>query len=203
MSASFARAGAAFKRREEMRRVYVVVSLLALLALMTGAAVAKKPVRHKQTAKNLPVVPGSRYLALGDSVTFGYMEPSVTPAPDYHNAASFPGYPGQVGRALRLNVANAACSGETSASLINPKAQSNGCENSPGHPTTGYRTTYPLHVKYSGSQLAYALSYLRTHHNVRLVSLMIGANDFFVCRETTKDGCASTSEQHATAVAVT
>jgi lysophospholipase L1-like esterase len=38
---------------------------------------------------------------------------------------------------------------------------------------------------------------------VRLVSLMIGANDFFVCQETTKDGCASPSERNATAATVT
>jgi lysophospholipase L1-like esterase len=131
------------------------------------------------------------------------MESGVVPTPDYRNAANFPGYPEQVGSALRLKVANAACSGETSSSLINPKAQSNGCENSPGHPNTGYRTMFPLHVKYSGSQLAFAVSYLKSHKNVRLVSLMIGANDFFVCQETTKDGCASSSEKNATAATVT
>jgi len=60
-----------------------------------------------------------------------------------------------------------------------------------------------LSVKYSGSQLAFALSYLKSHHDVRLVSLMIDANDFFVCRETTKDACASSSEQNATAATVT
>ncbi len=54
----------------------------------------------------------------------------------------------------------------------------------------GYRTMFPLHVKYSGSQLDYAVSYLKTHKNVRLVSLMIGANDLFVCEETTADHCA-------------
>jgi len=36
-----------------------------------------------------PITAGSRYLALGDSVTFGYQEPQVIPAPDYSNAASF------------------------------------------------------------------------------------------------------------------
>jgi lysophospholipase L1-like esterase len=93
-------------------------------------------------------------------------------------------------------VANAACSGETSSSLINATAPSNGCENSPtGAP--GYRTRFPLHVSYSGSQLAYAVGYLKKHHNVRLVSLMIGANDFFVCQETTADHCASLPEQSA------
>src|SRR5437588_139096 len=81
-----------------------------------------------------PIVPGTRYLALGDSVTFGYMESNVVPAPNYHNASSFLGYPEQFGAQLRVNVANAACPGETSSSLINPKAISNGCENEVGKP---------------------------------------------------------------------
>jgi lysophospholipase L1-like esterase len=45
-----------------------------------------------------------------------------------------------------------------------------------------------------GSQLAFALHYLHAHKNVRLVSLMIGANDVFVCQATTKDACSSKSE---------
>jgi lysophospholipase L1-like esterase len=58
-----------------------------------------------------PVTPGSRYLALGDSVVFGYEEPQVVPAPNYHNPASFLGYPELVGAALHLKVANASCPG--------------------------------------------------------------------------------------------
>jgi lysophospholipase L1-like esterase len=50
---------------------------------------------------------------------------------------------------------------------------------------------YPLHVSYQGSQLAFAVGYLKKHHDVRLVSLMIGANDGLVCQETTADHCAS------------
>jgi lysophospholipase L1-like esterase len=189
-------------------RVVAVVSMVfvaAALALGSGSALAKSNPKPKPKpvlpAKNLPVVPGSQYLALGDSVTFGYMEPTVVPAPDYGDAASFPGYPEQLGSRLRLSVANASCPGETSASLVNASAPSNGCENSPSHnPADNYRNN-PLHVKYKGSQLAFALSYLKSHKNVRLVTLMIGANDFFLCQETTPDGCAS--EQNATAAAVT
>jgi len=149
-----------------------------------------------KTRQPAPVTPGSRYLALGDSVTFGYEESTVVPPPNYKDASSFPGYPEQFGDAQHVIVANAACPGETSSSLINQNAPSNGCENAPNS-GVGYRTVFPLHVKYKGSQLAYALGYLRTHKNVRLVSLMIGANDYFLCLETTKDGCTSASEQQA------
>lgn len=172
-----------------------------LAATFTAGAQAKKvsPAKKKTTTTTItpstPVTRGSGYLALGDSVSFGYMEPTVTPAPDYTNAANFVGFPEVVASDLHLKLTNLACPGETSASLINAKAQSNGCESSPDPSTPGYRAAYPLHVKYSGSQLSYAVKYLRKHSNVRLVSLMVGANDYFLCQETTPDHCASPTEQ--------
>jgi lysophospholipase L1-like esterase len=148
-------------------------------------------------SKGSPVVAGSDhqhgsadYLALGDSVSFGFREGNTLPPPNYADAASFIGYPEDVAAALGLNVANAACPGETSESLIAPNVPSNGCENSPeGGP--GYRATSPLHVNYSGTQLQFAVRYLRTHPDTRLVTLMIGANDVFLCETNTKDACAS------------
>ena len=80
------------------------------------------------------------------------------------DAASFRGYPELVGQMLDLNVVNASCPGETTGSFIDITAQSNGCEaNSDGVAAAGYRTNFPLHRDYSGSQLAYAKSFL-THH---------------------------------------
>jgi hypothetical protein len=69
--------------------------------------VGRRELTRGEVKCGLPVVPGSQYLALGDSVTFGFMEGQVVPAPDYR--------------------------------------------------------TSPLHVKYKGSQLAFALSYLHRH----------------------------------------
>ncbi len=184
-----------------MTRLVIAVCSIALLvvaAASAGAATRFDSARAAATAAAAPpVTPGSTYLALGDSVTFGFEEAQVVPAPDYHDAASFVGYPEQLGSELHLKVVNLACPGETSASLIDPSAQSNGCENAPGVPHKGYRTEYPLHVRYHGAQLADAVAYLRSHHDVRLVSLMIGANDYFVCTETTKDSCAAKSELRA------
>jgi lysophospholipase L1-like esterase len=180
------------------RRISVIAVALAcaLLTWAALAAAAQAKAKPKPTpvaiTPNTPVTPGSGYLALGDSVTFGYMEPTVVPAPDYTNAANFDAYPEMLGSQLGLKVTNAACPGETSASLINASAQSNTCENDPpGVTATPYRTAFPLHVSYQGSQLAFATKYLKSHSNTRLVSLMIGANDGFVCQETTTDGCAS------------
>ncbi|MBV8218304.1 MAG: SGNH/GDSL hydrolase family protein, partial [Solirubrobacterales bacterium] len=168
------------------------------LALASSPALAKTSPRKPKTPKitvHTPVTAGSTHLALGDSVTFGYQESTVVPAPNYTDAANFIGYPEVLGSELHLDVVNAACPGETSSSLIDPTAPSNGCESSPGG-GPAYRTSgFPLHANYTGSQLAFAVSYLKKHHNVRLVSLMIGANDLLLCQETTADHCASLTEQ--------
>jgi lysophospholipase L1-like esterase len=176
-----------------------ILLLLASIAAMLGLSCPASAARLKAP----PVVAGSRYLALGDSFVFGYEESEVVPAPNYHVPASFIGYPEILASELHLTVANASCPGETSSSLINPAAQSNGCENIPGHPNVGYRLLFPLHVRYRGSQLSFALKYLRSHRNVRLVSLMIGGNDGLVCVETTKDGCSGAAEQNAVRKQVT
>jgi len=141
-----------------------------------------------------PVTSGSNYLALGDSVTFGYEEPNSVPTPDYTNASNFTGFPEVIASDLGVTDANAACPGETSSSFIDDTAQSNGCETEPGG-SPGYRAAYPLHVSYPGSQLKYASKYLETTPDVTLVSLMIGANDYFLCEATTTDGCQSPIEQ--------
>jgi len=131
---------------------------------------------------------GPDYLALGDSIAFGYRPPQVTPLWEYFDANNFVGYPEDLAADLHLDVANASCPGETTASMINPLAQSNGCENSVGSPI-GYRTFFPLHVFYTGSQLSYAVDFLRAHPHTRLVTIDLGVNDAFVCQETTADRC--------------
>ena len=85
---------------------------------------------------------------------------------------------------------NAACPGETSATVIFTAAPTHGCESPPGG-GSGYRTAHPLHVSYSGTQLQYAVGYLKRHPHTRLVSLMIGYNDLFACQDRTADRCAS------------
>lgn len=197
--------GAVGNTRRMLRALVVMSCVVGLLAAMSGSALAKK---HKPKPKKPTITPhtaitkGSGYLALGDSVTFGYEEAQVVPAPDYADASSFVGYPQLLGRELHLNVVNAACPGETSSSFVDSTAQSNGCENTPGKGNVGYRALSPLHAHYTGTQLAYAVAYLKKHHDVRLVSLMIGANDFLVCQASTADHCAGFIEQAAVIGAV-
>ena len=179
------------------RRVLALTAALLVLGLTlafgAGAASAK-PGKHFHK--------GGTYLALGDSVAFGYVPPNAVPTPNYLDPSSFVGYPEMLARQLREKVANASCPGETSTSMLVDGAPSNGCENEPGSPV-GYRTVFPLHVAYSGTQMQYALQYLATHKHTRLVTIDIGANDAFLCQETTADQCTSAGELMAVSNQIT
>jgi len=164
--------------------LFAVAAVVAVVVAATGGGVASA----HSAAWNLR---HGSYLALGDSVAFGYVPPQAVPAPNYSDADSFRGYPEFVGKRLEDRVSNASCPGETTASLLTAGAQSNGCENALNSPV-GYRTFYPLHVGYTGTQMDYALHFLATHpRSTRLVSINIGANDAFLCQQTTNDGCVS------------
>jgi lysophospholipase L1-like esterase len=130
------------------------------------------------------------YLALGDSLAFGYVPDNAVPAPNYTRPNSFAGYPEDVGKALHLGLWNASCPGETTDSMLVAGAPSYGCENNPDG-SSGYRALYPLHVQYKGTQMQYAVSYLAVHRHTQLVTINIGANDVFLCRDTTPDFCAA------------
>lgn len=125
-----------------LRATAAIACCLAAL-LLTGTATAGAAAKPEPK-----VTPGSTYVALGDSVSFGYQEGDVVPKPDYSKASNFLGWPEHTGRALHLKVVNASCPGETSASLIDPSAQAFGCENTAGNKSAAYRRSYPLHVKY-------------------------------------------------------
>jgi lysophospholipase L1-like esterase len=112
---------------------------------------------------------GARGLSLGDSVVFGF----ITQAGHaYINPANFIGYPEYDSLLLSLGIANAACPGETSGSLLSATAADNGCQ--------AFRSAFPLHVPYSSTQIAFATDYLRQHRGVRVVTVGVGANDLFL-----------------------
>lgn len=175
-------------RRTRLVRL-IVAPVAIVLALVCAAPAGAAPANALE---------GSNYLALGDSVAFGYTPPAVTPPAAYLDAANFAGYPEFFAARTGLRLANASCPGETTASLITVTAQSNGCENSVGSPV-GYRTFFPLHVSYPGAQLDYAVQYLLSHPRTRLVTIDIGANDLFVCQQVTPSQCTGTDFQAALA----
>ena len=118
----------------------------------------------------------ARGLSLGDSVGFGYI---TRAGHAYVNPTNFIGYPEHDSLLLNLDIANAACPGETSGSLLSAAAPDNGCR--------AFRSAFPLHVPYGSTQIAFAIEYLRHHRNVRVVTLGVGANDLFLLQRS----CAS------------
>jgi len=123
------------------------------------------------TVLTLPAFAGNesnyRYLALGDSVAFGY-NPTVTKlVPD-----SFVGYPELVADAMRLarskKEVNGSCPGQSSTSFLYGGPDI-GCE--------PFRAAVGLHTEYSGTQMSFAISQLQSNKHINLVTLSIGGND--------------------------
>lgn len=160
-------------RRWQRARAGAVALLLALTSACAMRAAAAEP----------------DYLALGDSITFG-----SHPAPPsaFADLSNFRSYADDTARRYGLTLVNAACPGETAASMIDTQAQSHGCENNLGK-RSGFRQHHALHTWYASSQLSFAVRFLQTHHGVKLVSLGIGLNDLFVCRDL-HPGCTGAAQ---------
>src|ERR1700681_4521632 len=109
------------------------------------------------------------YLALGDSVVFGYITKAGFA---YGNPHNFIGYPDYVSQALRFNTTNASCPGEATGSFISATVADNGCHS--------FRANAPLHVSYTGTQLNLATKFLAANRHHRLVTIGLGANDGFL-----------------------
>src|ERR1700694_126561 len=115
------------------------------------------------------------YLALGDSVPFGF-----SPLLDPRNSANFVGYPEIVAQRLGIEHVNATCPGEATGGFLSLQGTDNVCR--------PYRANFPLHVSYKTSQMAFALKYLRSNRDPRLVTLTLGANDAFRFQKDCKKG---------------
>jgi lysophospholipase L1-like esterase len=116
--------------------------------------------------------PGHPYLALGDSVSFGYITQAGF---EYRNPDNFIGFPVYVGQALGMTPTNAACPGEATAGFISATGADNGCR--------PFKANFPLHESYSGTQLAFATAFLNAHPNTKLVTIQLGANDLFLLQK--------------------
>jgi len=132
------------------------------LACATGMALMAIPA----SAKAEPA-----YLALGDSVPFGFNPLALTTPPVFNPtiAANFVGYPEVLSKRLQVDVANASCPGETTMHFVSLTGLDDNCGL--------YRASLPLHVAYASSQLDYAVGFLLTHPNTGLVTVMVGADD--------------------------
>lgn len=113
------------------------------------------------------------YLALGDSIAFGY-DPTVTaPSP-----SKYTGYPEIIAAAEHLlqpaKEVNASCPGQTSGSFL-IGGPDNGCQ--------AFKDTIGLHTMYSGTQANFAVSQLAGNKHIDLVTLSIGGNDLLLLQQ--------------------
>jgi lysophospholipase L1-like esterase len=145
--------------RSALATLAILAALLMLLSAAPGAGAAK---------------PQRSYLALGDSLAFGYSQAKFNSLfPNEDPAAYDTGYVDDFGHVLRLvnhglQIVNDGCPGETTDSFINGPCR--------------YQLAFPLHHPYVGgpssSQLSDALAYLHANPgSVNPITLDIGAND--------------------------
>jgi lysophospholipase L1-like esterase len=113
----------------------------------------------------------THYLALGDSVPLGYNPTVAVNLDNYH------GYPEFVSDGIHRKVANASCFGETSGSFLSPTEPDFGCRQ-------WKQEGRPLFISYSGTQMDYAVNYLRNIPNPQFVTINIGGNDLAVLQQT-------------------
>lgn len=141
----------------KIARVIAAASLVAAMSIVGSASSWGNEEHHGEV------------LVLGDSVAFGYIAAVDSVGYFYTRPENFRGFSNDLGERLHLEVVNASCPGATTGSFLSATAPDNGCQ--------GYREQYPLHVKYPGTQLDFATRYLKSHPDVRLVTLTLGAND--------------------------
>jgi lysophospholipase L1-like esterase len=148
-------------------------SLSALAVLLFAALVATAGARGPLWTPP-PVHVQPSYLALGDSLAFGYSQAKFDELFPEENPADFEtGYVNDFGGVLKLfdpnlQIVNDGCPGETTESFIKGPC--------------AYQLEFPLHHPYAAgpdsSQLADALAYLQAHPgSVNPITIDIGAND--------------------------
>jgi lysophospholipase L1-like esterase len=140
----------------------------------------------------VPVFAGNNtnftYLALGDSVSFGFDPTLLVPGQPLPRPDKFKGYPEVVADSEHLSQSkkeiNASCPGETSASFLDTSIPDNGCNSPhlqpPLPPLPGFKTTIGLHTNYTESQVAFAVSQLASNKHIDIVTLSIGGNDLLL-----------------------
>lgn len=153
------------------------LALLSTVVITTLWAVAPASAVNGMTVDGHASARPVEYLALGDSLAFGY-----SPLADRTAATNFVGYPDFVAASLRDILTNAACPGETSSHFIDTTGPDRGCG--------AWRAVFPLHTTYTGTQLAFADSFLADHPRTQLVTIDIGANDVSNLR----DACLSATD---------
>jgi lysophospholipase L1-like esterase len=157
--------------RERIGKMHSICALAVIAAALIAPAA-----QAAQTGTKL-VPPKADYLALGDSLAFGYQEAKFRallgdpPDPTRVDPAAFnTGYVDDFSAALAplspgIDTVNYGCPGETTDSFL-------------GVTPCGYALVFRLHDSYSGSQMGAAQAFLSAHpRETSPVTIDIGAND--------------------------
>jgi len=155
-----------------IRRITLTMALMALGVLGT------LPRASVSAATTIAPQPKQYYLALGDSLTFGYQQARIdaeVQATGTVNPADFTtGLANDYLRILQglrpgIQLVNYGCPGETSTQFVSVS----GC------PSFSYQGhAFPLHNAFTGTQLAAALAFIAAHPGqVSPITVDIGAND--------------------------
>jgi lysophospholipase L1-like esterase len=161
------------------RPIAIVVAIVALLFGTTAVS----------ASSNENDSPGHYYLALGDSLAYGFQQAKFNAqvaSGHVHASAFHTGYVDDLAALLRtvqdpIPTVNFGCPGETTASYFV------GCA---WHAVRGL----PLHNTYAGSQKAAALAFLGRHRRqVGLITLDNGANDISNCLGSSDQACIPTA----------
>lgn len=127
---------------------------------------------------------GNTYLALGDSLAYGYHAAQFKHELEKGNVepSTFDeGYVNDFGAALKLlnpklQIINDGCPGETTETLINGSGLPGYCAGGPTGTPFPYAYLHHSYAPYT-SQLADALAILKENSNISPITLDIGAND--------------------------
>jgi len=138
-----------------------------------------------------PILAGNEtnytYLALCDSIPYGYDPTLFSPSLPTPTPAQFTGYPEVVAQVEHLlqskKEVNAACPGETSGSFWIAGAPDNGCNGLGPEGQPPFKTSIGLHTNYTGTQLEFAVSQLTTNKQINLVTLGLGGNDLLLLEQ--------------------
>jgi hypothetical protein len=175
-----------------------VLAIGLMIGLVSGGCGDSAPTTSKlsrQESQDLQIL--RPYLALGDSVAFGYNP--VDAQNDPTNLAAFVGYPELISLGL-IPTANAACEGETSGSFIDVAQPDQGSPDCRAWRAAGDA----MHVHYASnaqSQLQFAVAYLLGHRNTATVSIEIGGGDLLLLQATCEAAFNRTDPAYAQEVA--
>jgi lysophospholipase L1-like esterase len=155
----------------------VVAGVVAAVGGLLGGVASANP-SHSEHAT---------YLALGDSITFGY-SPLLE---DPWIPARFVGYPEIIGQRRDFTVTNLGCPGQTAQALVSLTAIDNGCFDARRFARrAGFQL---LHADYRGTQLHAALDAVRSAEPPAVISVQGGGNEVSICLEAARPGACIAS----------